>query len=57
MKRLTFLTILLALVAMTGWGHEINWRIEGTVENAAPSDTLYVIDAEKQKEIAKTKMS
>lgn len=52
MKRTTFLTLLLALVTMTGWGHEINWRIEGTVENAAPSDTLYVIDAGKQKEIA-----
>ena len=52
MKKKTIITILFALVAMTGWGHEINWRIEGTVENAAPSDTLYVIDAEKQKEIA-----
>lgn len=52
MKRTTFLTLLLALVTMTGWGHEINWRIEGTVENAAPIDTLYVIDTENQKEIA-----
>ena len=52
MNKKTIITILLALVTMTGWGHEINWRIEGTVENAAPSDTLYVIDAEKQKEIA-----
>lgn len=40
------------LVAITGQAQSINWRIEGTVENAAQNDTLYVIDAEKQKEIA-----
>ena len=48
----TIITIFFALVAVAGQAQEINWRIEGTVENAAPIDTLYVIDAEKQKEIA-----
>ena len=48
----TIISILCALVAMAGQAQTINWRIEGTVENAAPSDTLYVIDAEKQKERA-----
>ena len=52
MKNLTIISILFALVAVAGQAQEINWRIEGTVENAAPIDTLYVIDAEKQKEIA-----
>ena len=47
----TIITIFFALVAVAGQAQEINWRIEGTVENAAPIDTLYVIDAEKQKEI------
>ena len=47
----TIITIFFALVAMAGQAQSINWRIEGTVENAAPIDTLYVIDAEKQKEI------
>ena len=48
----TIITIFFALVAVAGQAQEINWRIEGTVENAAPIDTLNVIDAEKQKEIA-----
>ena len=52
MKNLTIISILCALIAIAGQAQEINWRIEGTVENAAPSDTLYVIDAEKQKERA-----
>ena len=52
MKKQTIITILCALVAMAGQAQEINWRIEGTIENAAPNDTLYVIDTENQKEIA-----
>ena len=52
MKRHTFLTFLFALIAIAGQAQEINWRIEGTVENAAPIDTLYIIDTEYQKEIA-----
>lgn len=52
MKNLTIITILFALFAVAGQAQEINWRIEGTVENAAPIDTLYVIDTENQKEIA-----
>ena len=52
MKKQTIISILCALVAMAGQAQSINWRIEGTVENAAPIDTLNVIDAEEQKEIA-----
>ena len=43
--------ILLVFVAMTCHGQSFTWRIEGTVTNAAPTDTLTVIDAEKQRMI------
>ena len=52
MHKQAIITFLLAITALTGQAQEINWRIEGTVENAAPIDTLYVIDAVNQKEIA-----
>ena len=45
------ITILLALVAMAGQAQTFTWRIEGTVANAVPTDTLTVIDAEKQRMI------
>ncbi len=51
MKR-QIITILLALVWVVGQAQTVNWRIEGTVENAAPTDTLIVIDAERHKKIA-----
>ena len=58
------LTILLfALVSMTGQAQSqqqeeqnldttINWKLEGTVDNAEPTDTLYVIDMETQRDFA-----
>ena len=51
MKR-QIITILLALVWVVGQAQTVNWRIEGTVEYAAPTDTLIVIDAERHKKIA-----
>lgn len=50
--RKSIIAALLALVWMTGRGQTMNWRIEGAVANAAPSDTLMVIDAEKQSLVA-----
>jgi hypothetical protein len=49
------ITILLTLVSMTGQAQgllqeeqnldtTIHWKLEGTVDNAEPTDTLYVID-------------
>ncbi len=52
MNKTTVITLLLVLVALTAKAQSVNWRLEGTVENAAPTDTLIVIDAEKQKKIA-----
>ena len=43
---------LLALVALAGQGQTFIWKIEGTVANAAPEDTLMVINAESQRPIA-----
>ena len=51
MKKL-FFTALFALVALAGQAKTFSWRIEGTVANAAPTDTLDVIDTEKQRKIA-----
>ena len=51
MNKQTIITILLALVAMTTQAQTFTWRIEGTVANAAPTDTLTVIDAERQRMI------
>ena len=45
------ITFLLALVSMASHAQTFTWRIEGTVANAAPNDTLIVIDAEKQRMI------
>ena len=52
MNKKVIITILLALVTMTGLAQTFTWRIEGTVANAAPTDTLNVIDTEKQRKIA-----
>lgn len=52
MNKKIIITILLALVTMTGLAQTFTWRIEGTVANAAPTDTLNVIDTEKQRKIA-----
>lgn len=51
MKR-QIITILVALVWVAGQGQTIKWKIEGTAVNAAPTDTLIVIDAERQRKIA-----
>lgn len=45
------ITFLLALVSMAGYAQTFTWRIEGTVANAAPNDTLMVIDVEQQRMI------
>ena len=52
MNKKVIITILLALVTMTRLAQTFTWRIEGTVANAAPTDTLDVIDTEKQRKIA-----
>ena len=52
MNKQTITTILLALVTMTGQAQSqqqeeqnqdttINWKLEGTVDNAEPTDTLF----------------
>ena len=46
------ITTLFALVAMAGKGQTFTWRIEGFVVNAAPTNTLMVINAEKRSTIA-----
>ena len=51
MNKKIIITALLALVAMVGQGQEIKWKIEGTVSNANPEDTLLLIDIEEQKEV------
>ena len=45
------ITVLLTLVPMATHAQTFTWRIEGSVANAAPNDTLMVIDAEKQRMI------
>ena len=52
MNKKTIITALLALVSMAGLCQTINWKIEGTVSNANPEDTLSLIDIEEQKEVA-----
>ena len=47
MNKKLVITALLALVALAGQGQEINWKIEGTVSNANPIDTLLLIDIEE----------
>ena len=47
MNKKVLFTALLALVALAGQAQTFTWRIEGTVANAAPTDTLMVVDAEK----------
>ena len=48
----TIITALLALIAIAGQAQNFNWRLEGTVDNAAPSDTLTIIDSERHQPIA-----
>lgn len=52
MKRGFIIAVLLAFIAMSGLAQAITWEIVGTVANAAPTDTLLVLDAEKRIEIA-----
>ena len=51
MNRKIIIVTLLALVSMASHAQTFTWRIEGSVANAAPDDTLMVIDAEKQRMI------
>lgn len=51
MNKTIIITALFALIAMVGQGQEIKWKIEGTVSNANPEDTLLLIDIEEQKEV------
>ena len=51
MNRKIIIITLLALVSMASHAQTFSWRIEGSVANAAPDDTLMVIDAEKQRMI------
>ena len=44
MKRLTFLTLLLALVAITGWG-QVKCHVEGTLETDAWGDEIIICEA------------
>ena len=52
MNKKTIITALLALVAIAGPAQNFNWCLEGTVENAAPNDTLTIIDSERHQPIA-----
>lgn len=52
MNKKIIIIALLALVAITGLCQTINWKIEGTVSNANPEDTLSLIDIEGQNEVA-----
>lgn len=52
MNKVTILTILLAFITMAGKSQKINWKLEGTVQNAAPTDTLSIMDVELQRPIA-----
>ena len=56
-------TLLLAIIAVAGQAQSqqqeeqnldttIHWKLEGTVDNAEPTDTLYVIDMETQRDFA-----
>ena len=52
MNKKTIITALLALVWVAGQAQNFNWRLEGTVDNAAPNDTLTIIDSERHQPIA-----
>jgi hypothetical protein len=51
MNRKIIIVTLLALVSMASHAQTFTWRIEGMVANAAPNDTLMVIDVEQQRMI------
>ena len=51
MKKKSIITALLAFVALAGQAQNFNWRLEGTVDNAAPNDTLTIIDTERHQPI------
>ena len=48
----TIITALLVLVWVAGQAQNIKWCLEGTVDNAAPNDTLTIIDSERHQPIA-----
>ena len=52
MNKKSILTALFAIVALTGQAQNFNWCLEGTVDNAAPNDTLTIIDSERHQPIA-----
>ena len=51
MNKKSILTALFAIVALTGQAQNFNWCLEGTVDNAAPNDTLTIIDTERHQPI------
>lgn len=51
MKKKSIITALLAFVALAGQAQNFNWCLEGTVDNAAPNDTLTIIDTERHQPI------
>lgn len=52
MNKKTIITALLALVWVAGQAQNFKWCLEGTVDNAAPNDTLTIIDSERHQPIA-----
>ena len=53
MNKKTIITALLALITLTIQGQEIRWRIEGTVTNAHPQDSLLLYGTDRQGLIAR----
>lgn len=63
MNKKSIITLLLAIAAMAGQAQSnqqleqssdtrINWKLEGTVDNAEPTDTLFIVDLEEQRDVA-----
>lgn len=62
MNKKSIISLMLALIAMIGQAQsnqqlkqssetKVNWKLEGTVDNAEPTDTLIVMDLEEQSDI------
>ena len=63
MNKKSIISLMLALIAMIGQAQSnqqleqssdtrINWKLEGTVDNAEPTDTLFIVDLEEQRDVA-----
>ena len=53
MNKKTIIIALLALITLTTQGQDIHWRIEGTVTNAHPQDSLLLYGTERRGLIAR----